>query len=95
MPQMRQIGKHETKVLTKDGYTRVWYHQTAVISFSNKEIILDTGGWKTSTTKTRMNQASSQFDLGFSVRQEKGYWIATYKGTDYHFIGDILTLPRL
>ena len=94
MPQQTRVGNHATTTFTENGVTKIVYHNTPVVSFSDKEIVLNTGGWKTSTTKTRMNQASSQFDLGFHVKQEKGYWIASYKGIEYHFIGHSITLPR-
>ena len=55
------------------------YHSTDVVSFNAKKVILRTGGWMTKTTKDRMNQASAQFGLGFSVTQRKGVW---YVGTN-------------
>jgi hypothetical protein len=37
-------------------------------------VILNTDGWKTPTTKTRMNQASAQYGLGYHVYQKAGQW---------------------
>lgn len=54
-----KIGSHKTKVFTDDeGYTNVVYHETAVVKFNAEKIILNSGGWRTNTTKLRMNQAS-------------------------------------
>jgi hypothetical protein len=60
----------------------VTYHSTDVVVFSKEEIVLDTGGWFTVTTKARMNQASNEFGLGYQVYQEKGYWYIWFPGTD-------------
>ena len=38
------------------------------------DVILDSGGWRTPTTKLRMNQASRQFGLGFHVYQKNFDW---------------------
>lgn len=74
MGQMRKIGQHATTVTTVDGWTRVGYHSTCVIRWNDEQIILDTGGLDSHTTKARMNQASNQFDLGLKVYAEKGVW---------------------
>ena len=59
----------------EDGkWTRVTYHNTNVISFTDKIIVLNTGGYRTQTTKRRMNQAANQFGLGIEVLQRKLEW---------------------
>ena len=45
-------------VLAEDGKTKVVYYDTAIVTFDKDAIILDTGGWWTRSTKTRMNQAN-------------------------------------
>lgn len=74
-------------------YTCVSYRNTVVAKWNPFEIILDTGGWYTVTTKRRMNQASNEFNLGFSVSQVKGDWIVSFKGKDTLFY-DGMTLQR-
>jgi hypothetical protein len=62
--------------------TRVIYHQTCVVQVTPDGMItLDSGGWRTATTKTRMNQAASQMRLGFNVQQKAGEWFV--------YIGDV------
>jgi len=40
-----------------------------------RRVTLNTGGWKSATTKMRMNQFANEFcDKAFSVFQEKGNW---------------------
>lgn len=85
MLQMSQVGRTATKIKTgTDGVTRITYHSTDVVSFDRNEIILNTGGYRTVTTKNRMNQASRQFNLGYSVFQRNHEWYVAYKGLTYH-----------
>tara|TARA_R110002020_G_scaffold466118_1_gene688312 strand:+ start:295 stop:600 length:306 start_codon:yes stop_codon:yes gene_type:complete len=80
MANQHQIGQHKTSVFTEDNTTKVIYHNTAVVTFNNDEITLNTDGYKTATTKTRMNQASNQFNLGFRVFQKAFEWFVEYGG---------------
>ena len=82
--QERTIGKHRTSVrlheYSKEVITR--YCSTDIVSFDDKWITLDHGGYMTATTKRRMNQVAEAFDLGFKVYQKDYEWfvtIITYK----------------
>ena len=104
MSQTHTIGKHATKV-TKDGQTStVRYHYTDVVKvdWDTGIITLNTGGWETSTTKLRMNQASSEWGLGYHVYQHKHDWFVTHDGNTYNYTdksqdsrGEVITLPVL
>lgn len=96
MAQMQQVRGVATSIRTEAGKTRVRYHNTDVVSFDSSTIELDTGGWKTATTKTRMNQAANQFGLGFSVGQERGEWWIYPENGDPRipFTGNRITLIR-
>lgn len=95
MPSMQKIGQHCTTVSTDgDGTTRVTYHETDVVTFNADKIVLDTGGWQTVTTKTRMNQASNEFGLGYQVYQNNNEWYVMYAGEVYPFKEEVLTLER-
>ena len=74
MGQTHTISKHATTVATLDGYTLVIYHQTVVVKASDDTVTLDSGGWHTVTTKTRMNQASNELGLGYRVFQKSYDW---------------------
>lgn len=65
----------------------VVYHSTEVVKVFPSKIILNTGGWRTATTRTRMNQTSSQFGLGFQVFQKAGEWFVSYYGNVVAFRG--------
>ena len=94
MAQQSTVGKTHTTIPTENGVTRIVYHSTAVVSFDDKLIFLRTGGWRTATTKTRMNQASNQFGLGYYVYQRKGSWYVDFRGTTFNFFDYTLELKR-
>lgn len=81
MAQTHRVSGVATQVRTEGRRTIVRYHSTDVISWDDKEIVLNSGGYRSATTKLRMNQASNQFDLGIRVFQEDYEWyvVVTYK----------------
>jgi len=95
MASLMKVGSHKTSIRTIEGVTSIRYHDTDVVSFDDKTITLNTGGWKTNTTKTRMNQVSNQFELGYCVYQRKGIWYVAFKGYDLLMSNDgKITLER-
>jgi hypothetical protein len=94
MAQIHKVGKTATKVKVSGSELVIEYHETEVVKANDCFIILNTGGWFTVTTKTRMNQASNEFSLGYSVYQKKGFWYVDYKGKTYLFNDEVLTLER-
>ena len=89
------IGTHKTTVTTDNGTTEIVYHSTKVVKFNNNTITLNTGGWKTNTTKNRMNQTSQQFDLGFNVYQKNWEWYLEYNGNTYSMLGVKTEIDRM
>ena len=83
--RVNTVGTHKTSIVTLEGMTNVVYHNTAVVQFNNDKIVLNSGGWDTRTTKTRMNQASSQYGLGFEVYQVNFSWYVDYDGDTIPF----------
>ena len=74
--------KRASSLATADeGYRTVFYHNTPVVRFNSNEVILNDGGWRTNTTKTRMNQTSRNYGLGFNVFQKDYAWFVEYNGT--------------
>lgn len=94
MSRYNQVGSHKTTIQNIEGVLTVTYHETPVVKAGIDTIVLNTGGWKTNTTKTRMNQASNQFDLGFGVYQRKGEWYCDFKNETIPFTNDVLTLAK-
>lgn len=95
MASLDTIGSHKTFVFTHENTTFVKYHWTNVVSFNEDTITLNTGGFETNTTKTRMNQTSNQFDLGFRVYQKNFDWFVEYDGKTFEFLSNELTLERV
>ena len=95
MANMERIGEHKTTVLNKDNSIEVYYHDTMVVSVSGKYLTLNNGGYYTATTKTRMNQTSNQYDLGYRVFQKNFDWFVDFEGETipFHHLG-IITLKK-
>ena len=83
MAQQSRVGTVATTVTQNP--LRVTYHQTIVVALTPKGVRLDSGGWRTSTTKTRMNQASREYGLGFSVFQKDHDWFVEHGGKTRKF----------
>jgi hypothetical protein len=96
MARLNKIGKTHTSTFEdKDEggcYKAVRYHHTMVVKVYNTRIILDTGGWKTITTKARMNQASCEWRLGYQVFQKDFSWFVKWRGNILSFETDIVEL---
>lgn len=73
-PKLRQKGN--TKVTEGPGKQLVVrLHATDILQIlANGDVQLDSGGWKTVTTKRRMNEAADELGLGFNVYAKKGEW---------------------
>lgn len=90
MSRQNTIGTHKTLIRHEGQTTHIRYHQTDVVSFTDTEIILRTGGWNTVTTKTRMNQAARQFNLGYGVSQQKGQWyVSRWNSANHEWYGKV------
>ena len=89
------IGSHKTSQGKNDqGMRVVRYHDTDVVAWDHKVIILYHGGYQTKTTKLRMNQASKEFGLGYRVWQKDFKWYVEYEGETHEFSGLTLELTR-
>ena len=78
MSQTHKVSGVATSIRTESGRTKVRYHNTDVVEFdpAARKVILNSGGWRTATTRTRIAQACNQFDLGWKVIQENFDWFA-------------------
>lgn len=93
MAQTHTIGSAATNVFSEGGFTKVLYHRTVLVKFQTARIILNSGGWRTATTKTRMNQTSNQYGLEFHVFQKDFDWFVTFRGETIPFV-DHMELAR-
>ena len=83
---MTDLTKKTATKVESDRYgTVVTYHGTEVVAFNKREIVLRNGGYRTVTTKRRMNQVSDEFCLGFRVFQKDHDWFVEYRGETHEF----------
>jgi hypothetical protein len=87
-------SKLATTVRSIDDGKSIVFHWTEIVRFDHETIILDTNGWKTVTTKRRMNQAADEFGLGYHVYQENWDWFVDYRGETYPFVDGKVVLER-
>jgi len=88
MPQTQAFrGVARAKLRTPKGAQQFIYRCTAVVTVQpDGSIVLDSGRWKTATTKRAMNQASSEAGLGFRVYAKAREWFVSYKGAELEFV---------
>lgn len=92
-----ELGPTGTAVLTEDGVTTILYHGTPVVRFNEVSVRLFTGGYRTTMTRVRMNQAGQQYSLGYNeVYQRKFKWYVNVRWQvgDVPFSSDTLIVYR-
>ncbi len=95
MAQTQEFRGVHTTIYCEDGWHRGIYRGTVVVKWNADKIVLNTGGWRTNTTKNRMNQASNQFGLGYSVFQRNfDWWVECPDGTVTLFSENTYTIDR-
>jgi hypothetical protein len=78
MSKMNHIGTHKTSIFKDvDGFTCVQYWSTIVVKFNGSKVTLNSGGHRSLTTKTRINQTAQYYNLGFSVYQKDFEWFVS------------------
>ena len=94
MGQTQRVSGRATRVWRDStGMLVVQYHNTEVVTaYPDGSVFLRTGGWKSNTTRQRMNQAANQYQLGYSVFQKAFAWFVTWKGQTIPFNSEELVL---
>lgn len=87
-------GRNTVEFLLDDGTYVVKYHDTHVVTISGRDglMLLNSGGFKTATTKVRINAELSSRCL--SIRQNNGYWILTRDGYDVSYFYDGMVIDQ-
>lgn len=78
------LSKHATTAATIGDELIVTYHQTVIVKATKKEVTINFGhvDYITATTVKKINQASQDYNLGFSVKREKGV-VYVYQGNGF------------
>ena len=74
MAQMSKVSRNNTRVHKWENGFAVELHGTKIVWCENGVLQLVSGGYRTATTKARMNQVSNQMELGYQVYSDKGDW---------------------
>jgi hypothetical protein len=82
MSRMDKLSSYRTMWIGDNDHGCVHYVRTNIVEWDDNTITLRTGGWRTVTTKRKMNQASRQFGLGYGVHQRKGEWYVSWWDPD-------------
>jgi len=96
MSQTKVFRGVQTSVVREPHKLTGYYRGTPVASCERKNgaliVTLNTGGWKSATTKTRMNQFSYEYcGCAFQVSQRKGEWYVTVKGDETLWTTDTIS----
>lgn len=62
-------------VTTIGDTTHVVLHETTIVRFNERKVVLDSGGHRTATTKRWMNKAAEEYNLLYQVESKNGNWI--------------------
>lgn len=96
MTQIQRISKNNTVVIDNNDVTTVILHKTPVVVWDRikRLVTFNTGGWETTTTVTRMNQACNEFGLPWRVSRAKGIMSARNYKTEQviEFVGNTLSV---
>lgn len=94
MPSVNKLSSYRTTITARNGNTCITYVSTVIVEFDAECVILRTGGYKSVTTKRKMNQTSNQFNLPYSVFQKAGDWYVSTSAGTFPFTGSEFVLDR-
>lgn len=80
MPSYKPIKGVHTTVTDRDNVVTVRYHNTIVFMLDrvNHRLTINDGGFRTFTTKKRLNQAFRYYKINVSVFQRNFDWYISY-----------------
>lgn len=65
------VANNTLEIQYEDGTQAIRLHDTNIIIYDHKDMILNSGGWRTKTTKDRIND---YIDYAFTIIQRKSQW---------------------
>ncbi len=96
MAQSKRVSGRATHLVQTAELFGVQYHRT-VVAYKRADkpdrVVLNSGGWRTATTKLRMNQFANEYCGGaFNVHQIGGEWFVRTQGGLVEFY-DFMEVP--
>jgi len=83
-------ARDHTYVTREDGFIYIVYHGTSIVCLSpNGDITLSTGGWRSFTTKARINEVLPR---GWSLYSDLGVWYLSDPWKRKHVFADGMTI---
>ena len=70
---LEKYGKNTYRVVYRTGWA-IRLHHTNVFYVSNRKIWLDSGDWRSLTTKGRINDGFAYLNMSIGVWAKKGVW---------------------
>jgi hypothetical protein len=89
-----QTVKYKTVLHSDNDKQTLVYYETPIVEFDEKDIILNTGGYRTHSTQSRMNWVSREFDLGFRIQAKGEEWVVNYQDEEHPFTDEAIRLKR-
>ena len=94
--QTKVIGNNTVKIVYSDGTEAIRLHDTDIITYHpNGDVVLDSGGWKTHTTKERINRFAP-----VHISQNNHVWYVSpgnyvfYDGIRFSPNGGLISEPK-
>lgn len=79
----KPVGNNTRLIIQADDEVGLLYHKTFIVTYhTNGGMTLNSGGWRTVTTKERISQA---LPMGWAIRSEQGQWfvVNVTSGVEY------------
>ena len=83
--QEKDFTRDNTHVVTKDGVSFVFLHGNNIAQIGDTFIRLFDGGWRTNTTKSRLNAILAVHGTGERVFQKNWQWFVSTANGDIEF----------
>ena len=83
--QEKEFTRDNTHVTTKDGVSFVFLHGNCIAQVGDTFIRLFDGGWRTNTTKSRLNAILTVHGTGERVFQKNWQWFVSTANGDIEF----------
>jgi len=84
------VTSYKTEVRSEGGYTIVKLYDTDILKINSDEIILNSGGFLTKSTKDRLNDFSKEKGLEYNVFQRDKVWYVSFRGKTIPFYDNMV-----